>query len=78
MSEDIRKQGTMIEQWHGDPVFWTPSRCSGGAYRIFHRDRPGRIIAEFYGDNAGTMAERFCELFGELDGSRLEEVPDAD
>lgn len=57
----------MSSEWRGDPIFLTPSACRDkrNTWRIFHRDKPGRIVAEFYGDNAGVMAERFCELFGE-------------
>ena len=53
--------------WPGDPVFAIPSRVGDNqnTWRIFHRDKPGRIIAEFYGDNAKVMAEHFCEMFGE-------------
>ena len=72
---DNRKpfEGTMVDQWAGDPVFWKPVYCNDelNTWRVFHRDKPGRIIAEFYGDNARTMAERFCELFGEVDGSKV-------
>lgn len=66
-------EGTIVDQWAGDPVFWRPSSCHDerNTYRVFHRDKPGRIIAEFYGDNAKVMAERFCELFGEGDGSKV-------
>lgn len=56
--------------WRGDPIFRRPSRCNDDSYRVFHRDFPGRVVAHFYGDNAGVMAERFCELFGEEDGSK--------
>lgn len=58
--------------WRGDPVYKHPSACRDerNTYRIFHRDIEGRVIAEFYGDNAKAMAERFCQLFGEPSGSR--------
>jgi hypothetical protein len=63
---DIRI-GVLKDEWRGDPVYCTPSACFDlrNTYRVFHRDKPGRIIAEFYGDNAKEMAERFCYLFGE-------------
>jgi hypothetical protein len=51
--------------WEGDPVFAIPSRV-GNTWRIFHRDKPGRIIAEFHGPQASVMAEHFCKLFGEI------------
>lgn len=58
---------TIRHQWQGDPVFRAPTACrdARNTWRVFHRDIPGRIIAEFYGDNARTMAETFCKLFGE-------------
>ena len=61
-----------VVPWEGDPIYMTPSRCNddNNTYRIFHRDKPGRIVAEFYGENAGEMAEHFCKLFGEPSGSK--------
>ena len=55
-----------VRQWQGDPVFDTPSACrdARNTWRVFHRDIPGRIIAEFYGNNAMVMAEKICKLFG--------------
>ena len=39
-----------VRLWQGDPVFDTPSACrdARNTWRVFHRDIPGRIIAEFY------------------------------
>jgi hypothetical protein len=53
--------------WPGDPVYAIQSRLGDrrNTWRIFHRDKPGWIIAEFYGANAKVMAEHFCKLFGE-------------
>lgn len=63
-SDDIESSGgklpvglreiDMTEAWQGDPVFRTPSACrdARNTWRVFHRDIPGRIIAEFYGNNA--------------------------
>jgi hypothetical protein len=67
-----KSEGIIIDHWVGDPVFWSPSRVNDdrNTYRIFHRDRPGKVIAEFYGDNSAAMAERFCHLFGQKDGSK--------
>ena len=58
--------------WRGDPIYRVPSACRDerNTYRVFHRDIEGRVIAEFYGDNARGMAEQFCEMFGEPSGSR--------
>lgn len=58
---------TSLMTWKGDPVYMTPSRVHDdrNTYRIFHRDIPGRIIAEFYGETAHEMANWFCYLFGE-------------
>ena len=59
--------GDTVKLWRGDPIYWRASYCNDerNTYRVFHRDKPGRIVAEFYGDNAREMAFRFCQLFGE-------------
>jgi hypothetical protein len=64
--DQIELAATLLT-WPGDPVFAIPSRVNDprNTWRIFHRDKPGRIIAEFHGDNANVMAEHFCKLFGE-------------
>ncbi len=69
---NARQVGNMPDQWRGAPVFrsWSACHDDRNTYRVFHRDIPGRIIAEFYGDNAEAMATRFCELFGEPSGAR--------
>ena len=82
MNDDMRSAANLLEmqfcnpsEWRGDPVFWKFARCNDvyNTYRIFHRDKPGVVIAEFYGDNAQVMAKRFCELFGEPDGSTTQQ-----
>lgn len=62
--------------WTGDPVYKTPSRCNDdrNTWRVFHRDIPGRIIAEFYGDKAGEAATLFCQMFGEDSGFKRNET----
>ena len=64
--------GLNANDWRGDPIYRVPSACHDerNTYRVFHRDLEGRCVAEFYGDRAREMAERFCELFGEPSGSR--------
>ena len=53
--------------WPGDPAWKTPSACNDerNTYRVFHRDEPGRIIAEFYGVKAEASAIAFCKFAGE-------------
>jgi hypothetical protein len=54
-------------EWPGDPAYKTPSACNDdrNTWRVFHRDIPGRIIAEFCGDKAEEAAKRFCEIAGQ-------------
>jgi hypothetical protein len=56
----------IIPEWPGDPAYKTPSACNDerNTYRVFHRDQPGRVIAEFYGEKAEESAKMFCLLFG--------------
>ena len=51
-------------EWPGDPAWKRPSACNDerNTWRVFHRDIPGRIIAEFFGDRAEEAAKRFCEI----------------
>lgn len=64
-----KQEGTHVELWEGDPVFWTPSHMdTERTSRVFHRDRPGWLVAEFYGPTHREMADRFCQLFGEQSG----------
>ena len=56
-------QSTLTE-WPGDPAWKRPSACNDeqNTWRVFHRDIPGRIIAEFYGEKAEQAAREFCRL----------------
>lgn len=66
--------GRLKNEWCGDPVFYCPGwRSDGSQTNVFHRDKPGWVIATFHGPNSRVMAERFCELFGEADGSGISE-----
>lgn len=62
-----------VSEWIGDPVYRQPVRCGDGSYSVFHRDIQGKIVAKFFGNNARVMAKRFCELFGEPDGSTIQQ-----
>ena len=61
---DFFKQPLTGCEWSGDPAYKTPSACNDeqNTWRVFHRDIPGRIIAEFYGDKAEEAAKEFCRL----------------
>jgi len=64
-SGNIRTAQT-VPAWSGDPAHKTPSSCNDerNTWRVFHRDIPGRIIAEFYGEKAEAAAKEFCTLAG--------------
>lgn len=53
--------------WPGDPILKTPTPLNDlcNTYRVWHRDEPGRVVAEFYGTKAKETAEAFCLFAGE-------------
>lgn len=65
-----------VRPWRGEPVYFVPSHCNDdrNTWRVFHRDIPGRVVAEFYGDAAREGAMQFCEMFGERCGFREKET----
>ena len=80
MNDDMRSAADLLEmqfcklsEWRGDPVYRQPVRCVDGSYKVFHRDIQGHVVAKFFGYHARVMAERFCELFGEPDGSTTQQ-----
>ena len=64
---DFFKQPLIAGDWPGDPVLKTPTPLNdlANTYRVWHRNEPGRVVAEFYGPNAAEDARRFCEIAGQ-------------
>ena len=54
----------ILPEWPGPPAFRNPVPCGNDTWRVFHRDIPGKKIAEFCGENAEAAARMFCRLFG--------------
>jgi hypothetical protein len=69
---DQLKAAAKQSAWKGDPVYRVPSarHDDRNTCRVFHRDIEGRVVAEFFGPNAQAMAEQFCSMFGEPNGSK--------
>ena len=63
---EIAERLEELSRWSGEPIYKEPSPYrKGNSHRVFHRDIPGRLVAEFYGDNSQVMAEQFCKMFGQ-------------
>ena len=66
-AEEMAKRFERIAPWLGDPIYSTPTACGDdrNTWRVWHRDIPGRAVAEFFGPNAEAGAKAFCAMCGE-------------
>lgn len=62
-------------KWQGTPVYFSPSRHPDGWTNVFHRDKPGVLVARFYGESHFEDAKEFCRLHGERDPARCQPHP---
>lgn len=78
---DVESLDQLVEpkgkQWTGTPIFKRPAHVFKEQFsRVFHRDKPGRIVAVFYGEDHDKNAIEFCRLHGEPSGHGKETVSD--